>query len=255
MTAGFSHAADAAAFTAAAEMMTELDLRCSDVLVAIAGDPQLAATARRLGALGEAVGAPVCVAAVASLMTDEARGQRDLAETARIVADHGMRLAIEFLPYSPLATMRMAVGICDAIGWHRCGLVVDSLHFYRAQTPLAELLALDPEQIALIQYSDAPREAPLDLVNESRHGRLLPGHGGLPLREWVQAVKTVGYEGAISGRFSLRRCAAVTRSPLYKPAAEQWRRRGSPDRVVDDDVPDHRCRAHPAACGRRGCWL
>lgn len=121
----------------------------------------------------------------------------DAASVASIMTDHGMRVGLEFVPYSALSTVQMAVDMCDAVGWKRCGLVLDSLHFHRAHTPIAELLALRPPQIALVQFSDAPLADPADLVAESRHGRLVPGDGELPLRHWVECVKAIGYDGVV----------------------------------------------------------
>lgn len=63
-------------------------------------------------------------------------------------------------------------GVCQAVGWERTGLVLDSLHFFRGETPWAELSDLDATQIALVQYSDAPAAAPEVLVDESRNARL-----------------------------------------------------------------------------------
>ena len=119
-------------------------LRCSDVLVLVPGaDDDLSATARTLGRLAGAVGvAPACIAAVAAPVPWDGL-VASLGECASILADHGCRLAVEFTPYSALATVSEAKQLCGAIGWDRCGLVLDSLHFFRSGAPWDELAALD----------------------------------------------------------------------------------------------------------------
>ena len=108
-----------------------------------------------------------------------------------------MRLAIEFMPHTPLKILAMAAQLCDALGWERAGLVLDSFHFYQAQTPIDQLRALQAHQIALVQCSDAATTCPSDVANESRNHRLLPGAGVLPLAEWSSALLGVGYEGPV----------------------------------------------------------
>ena len=174
-------------------------LRCSDLLVLAPGgdDPDLLATAVRMGELADRLHPTHCIAAQAGPLP---AGDlvAVLTRCADIVAEHGMRLAIEFTPYSPLDRLRGAKDLCAAIGWDRSALVLDSLHVFRGRTPWAELADLDGDQIALVQFSDAPAARPDSLVDESRHGRLVPGTGGLPLDAFVDAVRATGFDGTAS---------------------------------------------------------
>ena len=155
------------------------------------------ATARTLGDLAEALGAPSCIAAVAAPLPS-AQLVGSLRECAAVLADHGCRLAIEFTPYTPLATLPQAVDLCAAVGWDRAGLVLDALHFFRSGSPWPDLEALTADQVAVVQWSDAPVPRPSSLAEESRNRRLLPGEGGLPLPALAHAIRSVGYDGVVS---------------------------------------------------------
>jgi sugar phosphate isomerase/epimerase len=205
-------------------------LRCSDVLVLVPGaDDDLSATARTLGRLAGAVGAAACIAAVAAPVPWDGL-VASLGECASILADHGCRLAVEFTPYSALATVSEAKQLCGAIGWDRCGLVLDSLHFFRSGAPWDELAALDAGQIAVVQWDDVPAAPPESLVDESRNRRLLPGAGGLPLADLAAAVRATGWDGIVSAEIlseSFRQTEPATAIPaayaaLTSPAAG-WR--------------------------------
>jgi sugar phosphate isomerase/epimerase len=181
-----------------AATVAEVGLRCSDVLVLVPGaDGDLTGAARTLGRLAGALQAPACIAAVAAPVPwDELVAS--LGECASILAGYGCRLAVEFTPYSALPTLKEATELCDAIGWDRAGLVLDSLHFFRSGAPWDDLADLRPENIAVVQWDDVPAPAPASLVDESRNARLLPGEGGLPLQELASAIRALGWNGLVS---------------------------------------------------------
>lgn len=173
-------------------------LRCTDVLVLVPGaDEHLAATARRLGRVAEACGAPSCIAAVAAPVP-WAELVASLEECGAVLADHGCRLAIEFTPYSGLTTLQGARDLCDALGWERSGVVLDALHFFRSGAPWEDLARLRGSDIAVVQWDDAPATAQHALADESRNHRLAPGEGELPLRELAAAIRATGYDGTFS---------------------------------------------------------
>lgn len=192
---------DAARSTSAADMaaaIADAGLSCSDVLVLLPGaDDDLAATAHRLGELAEATGAPWCIAAVASPVPHDELVQ-SLDTCADVLAGHGCRLAIEFTAYSALSTLADARALCAQLGEERAGLVLDALHFFRSGAPWDELSQVRARDIAVVQWDDAPREAPGSLVHESRNGRLLPGEGGLPLTQLAAAIRGLGYDDLVT---------------------------------------------------------
>jgi sugar phosphate isomerase/epimerase len=168
------------------------------VLVLIAGtDDRLADTARSLARLAEAVDAPAAVAAVAAPLPWDGLVTA-LGECASILADHGCRLAVEFTPYSALPTLAEAKALCEAVGWDRCGLVLDPIHFFRSGAPWDELATVTGDQIAVVQWDDVPANTPGSLVEESRHGRLQPGEGALDLTRFAAAIAATGWDGVVA---------------------------------------------------------
>jgi sugar phosphate isomerase/epimerase len=213
-----------------AAALREAGLPCSDVLVLIAGTgDDLPATARSLGRLAAATGAPACIAAIAAPVP-WAELVASLGECASILADHGCRLAVEFTPYSALPTLGEAKALCEAVGWERCGLVLDPIHFFRSGAPWAELATVTADQIAVVQWDDVAAAAPASLVEESRHGRLQPGEGGLDLARFAAAIGATGWDGVVAAEIlsdELRRtdpalAIPATYAALSSPASG-WR--------------------------------
>jgi sugar phosphate isomerase/epimerase len=150
-----------------------------------------------LAAHAHATGATICVTAVDR--DPAADGTRTLlAECADILNAAGARAAIEFLPYTPLATLAQARDLCAATGWQRCGLLVDAWMFFRGPNTWPDLAALTAEQVAYVQLDDAPEPAGANLVLESRHRRVLPGHGTFDLPRFVDVLQQIGHHGPVS---------------------------------------------------------
>ena len=114
-----------------------------------------------------------------------------------MLASAGVRTALEFAPYGGLPTLSDAIDVCAAVGWDRCGLLVDTWHFFRSDEPWSLLRSLDADQIALVHVSDAP-EPEGDLVYESRFRRLPVGSGTFAIREFADALAATGYDGVLS---------------------------------------------------------
>jgi hypothetical protein len=76
-------------------------------------------------ARAQATGATICITAVDR--DPAANATRTLlAQCADVLNAAGARMAIEFLPYTPLATLAQARDQCAAIGWRQCGLLIDA---------------------------------------------------------------------------------------------------------------------------------
>jgi sugar phosphate isomerase/epimerase len=181
-----------------AALLTGCGLECTDVGVLRIGEPtSTIAAARSLAALAQATGARICVTAVDS--DPAASGTRALLERcACLLTAVGVRMAVEFLPYTPLATLVQARDLCAAVGWHRCGLLVDAWMFFLGQNAWSDLRALTAEQVAYVQLDDAPEPIGTDLIFESRHRRVLPGQGTFDLARLVQVLEAIRFDGPVS---------------------------------------------------------
>jgi sugar phosphate isomerase/epimerase len=169
-------------------------LLCSDVGVLRVGAEDVRPAAERLAELATAAEADTCIAAV---FGDDPL--RDLRAAADILAAVGIRLALEHAAYGALRTLADAIALCTAVGWDRCGLLVDSWHFHRGgEPPWWRLRLLDRAQIALVHLNDALPPVGVDEVHESRFRRVPPGRGELDLARFMHELDALGYDGVVS---------------------------------------------------------
>jgi sugar phosphate isomerase/epimerase len=210
-----------------AEALAAEHLACTDIAVlALEGDGHaVAASARRIAEIAGAVPTRFCVLAVRDRLE-----WNELVSMARacgsMLAGVGVRFAVEFSAYTPLATLNDAVRLCEQIGWDRAGVLVDALQFFRARTGWDELAALEPAQVAMVQFCDAVATPVLDIVDDSRNRRLIPGDGELPLRQFVEAVRQIGFDGPVAAEVlsaSVRRSEphAITRA-IHDALVTYW---------------------------------
>lgn len=105
----------------------------------------------------------------------------------------GVVPALEFLPFSGVRTWHDARAMVTAVGTDRAAVLVDSLHVTRSGDVAASLDGADAALVPYAQFCDAPAEPtdPSDdgLFREAVGGRLLPGAGGLPLLDFLAALR------------------------------------------------------------------
>jgi sugar phosphate isomerase/epimerase len=191
-----------------------LALSCTEIGVLSVGQTDGMDAATSLAALGAAVGAHLCITVVDAEVNGEAVAR--LKACAEILAPSAIRMALEFMPYGPLATLGEAIEICDAVGWDRCGILLDSWHFFNSGAPWPDLAALDGDQIPLVQINDARPPIGTDLKYESRFRRVPPGEGMFALDEFVTAVVNTGFDGIVSPEVL---STALIHAPLEQGAA------------------------------------
>lgn len=144
----------------------------------------------------DALAIPVC-ALVVSVPASEAAYRR-VATCAEIFNSSGIRVALEFLPYSGIRSLAEARDVCSRVGYDACGLMIDTLHLMRSGGTPEDVAALSATEIACVQVADGPAHPPADLVDESRNGRLLPGAGAFDTQGFAAALKKLGYAGTVS---------------------------------------------------------
>ncbi len=132
---------------------------------------------------------------VASREADIGRVANRLRELADRLRDCDIRLVLEFLPILGIKTLHDALAAVEAADHPLVGVLIDSLHLARAGHSPADLAGLDPHLFPYLQLCDAPALLEEDSMkarlHEALHGRLLPGDGGLPLKQLLTAVPNV----------------------------------------------------------------
>jgi sugar phosphate isomerase/epimerase len=178
-------------------MLRTRGLSCTDVGVVPLGDGDVVDAAHELARVARATGATLCIAALLQPI-DDAVAIRQLDAAAEPLAGAGVRLAFEFTAYGHTRTLADAIRICGAVGWERCGLLVDTWHVFRGGEPMSLLRSVDGEQVALVHVNDGPSPSEIDPVFEGRFRRLAPGTGTFALDAFAAALDEIGYRGPIS---------------------------------------------------------
>jgi sugar phosphate isomerase/epimerase len=126
-----------------------------------------------------------------SYLTDQSRFFDLFCAYCEMAEKRGLRIALEFMPYSQVKSLAAAADIVSRVGSANVGLVIDPLHLERAGESPADLRGVEPDRIFLVQLCDAelrPGATQDELRDEARTARLYPGLGKLPLRELLDAV-------------------------------------------------------------------
>jgi 4-hydroxyphenylpyruvate dioxygenase len=124
----------------------------------------------------------------------------DMASLADRALKQGLRIGFEALPWAThIRELAQAARIVKLANRSNLGLVLDNFHLAWMGEGSEWILQLSPQEIALVQISDARLIPGMDVKMLSRNFRCFPGQGELPVYAFYDAVCRMGY----SGRFSL----------------------------------------------------
>lgn len=108
-------------------------------------------------------------------------------------ARHGLRVKLEFTPWSAIPDARSAAEIVTEAGRAGAGVLIDSWHHFRGANDLDRIRAIPGELVTGVQLNDAsaaPTGEPL--AQESMHARRLPGAGDIDLVGLVRTLDAIG---------------------------------------------------------------
>ena len=118
----------------------------------------------------------------------EAATVAKLAELCEVAGRYGIQPGLEFMAFRNISSLSEALRYRELAKHPNLAVVVDALHFHRSNGKPEQLVGLNPALISCFQICDAPAIAPDDIAKEARFGRLLPGKGGILLREMLAAL-------------------------------------------------------------------
>ncbi|MCA4908510.1 MAG: sugar phosphate isomerase/epimerase and 4-hydroxyphenylpyruvate domain-containing protein [Roseomonas sp.] len=141
----------------------------------------------------------VCSNVQAAAINDPARASADLHEMAERAAQRGLRLCYEALAWGQhVNRWHQAWDIVRQADHPALGLCLDSFHTLALGDDLASLAGqVPPEKIFFLQLADAPKLS-MDALSWSRHHRLFPGQGELPVARFLQDLLATGWSGTLS---------------------------------------------------------
>jgi sugar phosphate isomerase/epimerase len=130
---------------------------------------------------------------------------RRLREVARVLADHQLRLGLEYVGpktawtarrYPFLHTLAETRELIAEIGRDNVGLVMDSWHWFHAGDTAADLKALRNEDVVAVDLNDAPADVPKD--QQKDNARELPAATGvIDVASFLRALAEIGYDGPV----------------------------------------------------------
>lgn len=97
----------------------------------------------------------------------------------------GLGIDLEFVSWTATPDLTRAVEVLHAVDRPNAGILVDTLHFDRSNSSIAELRQLPPEWFRYAHVCDAPKEKPTtqeELLYTCRSERQFPGDGGMDVR-------------------------------------------------------------------------
>jgi sugar phosphate isomerase/epimerase len=135
---------------------------------------------RSLFAIAEALGAETVIAAhLTGGAVDRERAIEGFGQLCDDAAAHGLRVALEAVPFTGVRTIVDAWAIVSGAGRGNGGVVFDSSHHARGGAGDRDLQAVPADRYFAIQLADGRPRAPSDLLEEAMYERLEPGAGAL----------------------------------------------------------------------------
>jgi sugar phosphate isomerase/epimerase len=103
-------------------------------------------------------------------------------------AEHGVEVALEFLPWSGIPDLATALAVVTAAKRANGGVIVDSWHYFRGRPDDALLRSAAAQHIKCVQLSDGDAEPDGDYMSDTILHRRLPGDGAFDLLGLLQCL-------------------------------------------------------------------
>lgn len=137
------------------------------------------------------------------LAPDFAENVERFGRFAELAGERGLGATVEFLPGMTIGSLAPALDLVAQVDRANAGVLVDSMHLFRAGGTAADLRAAPPAHIGYAQICDVPLVSQFEsYADEARFHRLPPGDGELPLADFVAALPArtvVGFEVPMRG--------------------------------------------------------
>jgi sugar phosphate isomerase/epimerase len=107
----------------------------------------------------------------------------------------GVRVGLEFLPWSNIKTVHDGLRLVRDAGHDAGGLIIDVWHTERGKTPPAEVATVPLRSIVGVELSDADTDQLGTLFEDTANRRRLCGQGSFDLRGCIRALRAAGWTG------------------------------------------------------------
>ncbi len=156
----------------------------------------------------QTIGAKTLLVAVSAHAKHTGRGPAlidDLAELTTRVNSRNARAALIALPWTrPIQTETQALALVEAIDHRALGLALNSCDCLSGGVPPSRLRSIPGARLFHVQLSDGPMGGG-GVAQPNRRFGVLPGHGDLPLVNFVRILARLGYTGPWSLAYASHR--------------------------------------------------
>ncbi|HQI76817.1 MAG TPA: sugar phosphate isomerase/epimerase [Candidatus Latescibacteria bacterium] len=128
---------------------------------------------------------------------DDYLARENFHEICRVASEAGTQAALEFVPWSSINTIRKAWDLVRAVDHPASGLVLDSFHYFKGGSCLADLKDVPIERILLVHLADA-LNVDTDVATLCRNYRVPPGDGVFVFDELLAYLGATSYDGYYS---------------------------------------------------------
>jgi sugar phosphate isomerase/epimerase len=123
-----------------------------------------------------------------------------------------LRVALEFVCFTPIGDVATAWDVVAASGRANAGLVVDTCHHLRTTADNEALRAVPADRVFTVQLCDGPRVAPADLTDEAINHRAYAGEGELDVAGVIAVLNEMGVRASVGAE--VYRTSFEDRSPV-----------------------------------------
>lgn len=121
------------------------------------------------------------------------------AKLADIGKNHGVGFQLEPLAWAPMHSLSQSLEVIEEAARDNLGMVIDFWHLWAGgETTPDEVAKLDKKMIRGVHFCDGKRKQTITVRDEEELRSYLPGEGDIDIRNWVDAVKSTGYDGSWS---------------------------------------------------------
>jgi sugar phosphate isomerase/epimerase len=119
---------------------------------------------------------------------DQARLTDSFGRLCDLAARFALNVDLEPMPWVEVSTVAEASRLLAAVGRSNAALLVDSIHFFRANNSFDDLKDVRANYMQLCDATPGRPSDMQEIVRQARADRLFPGEGGLDLRGLLAAL-------------------------------------------------------------------
>jgi sugar phosphate isomerase/epimerase len=121
---------------------------------------------------------------------------KNVGEIGKIGQQYDVQFQMEPVAWSPIHSLSKCLNMMDIAGQDNVGMVVDFWHLWSGgETSPDEVAKLDKDMIYNIHFCDGKKQPRNTVWDETKLRGYYPGDGDIPMNDWVDAVKSTGYDG------------------------------------------------------------